>query len=164
MTEFADIHDLITDEELVRKAKQPNGTRCHVCNGKTQIYHRRFNGGMASTLIYMYRFGQDWFNIGRFLKAVRETHVADYTKLIFWDLMQRHPGKSEDGNKCGKYRITQEGIDFAEGYTTIWSHVYEYQSNVLAFDGEQIDIVDALAGEKFNYDELLSQSVPDELI
>ena len=164
MTELADIRDLISDEEMIRKAQLPAGCYCPLCSHKVKVYPRRFNVGMAQTMVFMYRFGRDWFNIGLFMKGVRDCHVADYTKMILWGLMEKHPGKSEDGNSCGLYRITPKGIDFVEGWIDIPSRAYEYLSNVLAFDSEEISIAEALAGSKFNYNELMSMRIPDGLI
>lgn len=113
---------------------------------------------MAYTLIEVYKTSRDWVNIGQMLLEDGKW-PSDYGKLVWWNMLQKHPGEKEDGNSNGLYRITQEGIDFVEGYTTVISHAREYLSEVLYFEGKQIDIAQALEyGNRFKYDELIRGS------
>ena len=148
----------MTDQALMRQARTSAGATCPSCNKHVKVYHRKFNSGMAYTLINVYRQARktnnEWLHVGHFLRKECDVWPSDYAKIVWWSLMQKHPGKKKDGNSSGLYRMTRKGSMFVKGRITIPSHANEYMSEVESFDGDEINIVEAL-GKKFDYDELM---------
>lgn len=142
--------------ELMKLARRSKGVRCPSCNHNVKVYKRNFNSGMAKALIYLYlearRTNNKWLKFGRYLKQYQ--WPADYAKLVWWGLVEKHSGKAKDGNSNGLYRITRKGARFAKRQITVPKYAIEYMSKVEKFEGIEIDIVDA-AGDEFDYNELM---------
>ena len=147
--------------ELFAAAQQPKGTVCPCCDKFTKVYHRKFNSGMALSLIYAYRFHNE--TAGRFVEF---QHVCmerygrfpgDYSKLEWWKMLEKKDAPPEGGAKsAGLWRITEKGHRFVRDEISVASHALEYRGIPLRFDGDEIRIADAL-GKKFNYPELMRE-------
>ena len=146
----------------MKLAQRRNGVRCPYCDKFAKVYRRRFNTGMAYTLIQIYRKAKktnnEWLHVGHFLHEECDVAVGrDYGKLIWWGLLEKHPGESDDGNSNGLYRMTRKGSQFVKGQITVPNYAIEYMSHVKEFDGSEIDIRHALwtKDNKFDYNELM---------
>jgi len=136
------------------------GTHCRCCTKSVNVYHRKFNSGMALTMIYTYPWfrshPQEWLGVLKFC-ATRHNYVAgEIGKLLWWGLMEKNKcAKPQQGARvAGLYRMTEKGFAFVQGRKRIQSHVWEYLSEVQSFDGDTICIRDAL-NRKFDYRELM---------
>jgi hypothetical protein len=146
-------------EWFFKYAKHPPGAICPCCDRFGKVYARKFNKGMATNLIYLYQHAKDDFihlpsTAPRYI--LKDNQVG---KLVFWDMaVPQVNDKDPSKNKSGSWRITEEGIAFVEGRIKVWSHVIEYNQNVLGFrDKKLINISDAL-GRPFHYQELMADS------
>lgn len=143
---------------LMAEAQTSKGTHCPCCKKFVKVYHRKFNSGMAITMIYTYPWFRshplEWLTIGKFLIREHDLWPSDYGKLIWWGLLEKKAERKNDAKSGGKYRMTDRGFAFVQGRHRVRSHVYEYMSEVQSFDGDEIDIRSAL-GRKFDYGELM---------
>ena len=143
--------------ELLERARQSNGATCPTCNKHVQVYTRKLNSNMARALLLMYREARknnnEWCRVGHLIVG-EHTWPSGYPKLVWWGSAEKHPGKSDDGNSNGMYRLTKKGALFAKNKTKVSSHAVEYMSVVEEFVGDEINIIDAL-GKKFDYNELM---------
>lgn len=149
-------------EKTMRDARRSEGTRCPCCTKYVKVYRRKFNSGMARTMVYAYRHFRDhndFIDIAHYmLKQLPNIVPSDYGKLCWWGLLERSPEEPDPKKKSsGMYRMTEKGRRFVEKQITIPSHAIEYRSQVEEFDGEQIDIVEALGEDnQFHYQELMT--------
>ncbi len=137
-------------------AKQAGGTTCKCCDKFGKIYSRKFNRGMAITVIYLYQNARDGFI---HLPSVAPRYILNDNqvgKLVFWGMAENEPNeKDSTKNKSGSWKILPPGVAFVEGKSMVWSHVIEYLHHILCFrKDKQISISDAL-GRPFNYRELM---------
>ncbi len=138
------------------------GTHCPCCGKFVKVYHRKFNARMALTLIYILpffrRLPRSWLDIGNYVVETKAMIPGDHGKLVWWGMLEKNDEALPiNGAKTnGLYRMTETGRAFAEGRLRVTSHVNEYLSSVQSFDGDQIDIRQAL-GRKFDYRELMRE-------
>ena len=129
------------------------GTNCPCCKKFVKVYHRKFNSGMAMTMIYTYPWFRshplEWLNILNWCAKTHGYVAGEIGKLIWWGMLEK--------NDAGRYRMTADGFTFVQGRLRVRSHVNEYMSAVQSFDGDSIDIRAAL-GRKFNYRELMQKA------
>ena len=138
------------------------GTHCPCCGKFVKVYHRKFNSGMAVMMCYLYgpfrRSPHEWLDVGHYLISKHHMWPSDYGKLVWWGMLE----KNEDAvpingaKSAGLFRMTEAGRAFAEGKLRVPSHAHEYMSDVQSFDGDPIDIRQAL-GRKFDYRELMRE-------
>jgi len=140
-------------------AARTKAIRCPCCDKNVKVYRRKFNSGMALTMIYTYPLFNQYS--GKFLDVLHycakyHNYIAgEIGKLVWWGLMERQSVESETGGKgSGKYRMTPKGFQFTLNKRTVPSHAIEYLSNVESFVGDEITIEQAL-GRHFNYRELM---------
>lgn len=141
-------------EKYFAEAARWVGTTCPCCDRFGKIYSRKFNRGMATNLIWLYQhpgFVHLPSIAPRYI--LKDNQVG---KLVFWGLAEPQPNKDDPTkNKSGSWRILPAGRMFVEGRAKIWSHVIEYNQEVLGFKKKkQISISEAL-GRPFNYRELM---------
>ena len=111
---------------------------------------------MARALLAMY--GEDKVHIFSFLVQCKVQH-SDAPMLRHWELIEEVKEEKPDGNpRGGFYKITEAGIDFVDKNFFVPKYVFLYNNTVQGFSVEKISIIDAL-GDKFNYDELMSEAV-----
>ncbi len=151
----------LADARAMLFEKAPVGTVCPCCDKFCKVYHRKFNSGMALGLIYSYRYNQlhpaEFFDFRHHCMKRYDFFPGDYTKLIWWGMFEKHPtAQHEQAKSNGLYRITPRGIAFVECKTSIESHANEYMSGVTSFDGDTINIRQAL-GKQYNYAELMRE-------
>lgn len=132
------------------------GYCCKSCGSFIKTYHRSFNSNMAVALLTLYRSGiTDYVHLENLLLEKGLKRCGDFSYLVHYRLIEKLKEKREDGsNRNGMYRITSNGIMFAENKTTVQEKFIIQQNKLLGFEGKEIGIKDAL-GIKFNYNELM---------
>ena len=137
------------------RANAKTGARCPCCRQYVKVYRRKLNGSMTRVLIAFYREwrsdGGRYQNVFDILKRDGiDYHGADYSKLAYWNLLEQNP------EEVGRWRITEDGIRFAQNRYTVPSHAVIYDGRCLRVDGYQVDVI-ACLGKKFNYNELMAE-------
>lgn len=140
------------------------GTNCPCCGQFAKIYKRKFNSGMARSIISFYKkslWKQGWIHVLKemdFGKRKGKFYVnGDYGNLTAWELIEAKKEVAEDGNpSSGYYRITDVGKQFACGQIQIPKYTYHYNGEVLDRGSEEVVTIYQALGDKFNYQELMS--------
>lgn len=136
-------------------AQLDEGVICPCCGRLAKAYRRKLNSGMAKSLIWLvgeYRRTHDWVDIQkvapRYVLASREIG-----KLLHWEFVELKPNDDDETGKrktSGMWRPTELGIKFVFRELRVPSHVRLYDNVIIRFEGDKIDIVQAL-GSHFNY-------------
>lgn len=154
--------------QTIKEAKQflrenwEKGVDCPCCGRAVKKYKYKLDASKAYGVILVYKLQKRypdrvWFHLTK--EIAREFGVGiaplHYTKMKYYgfiisDRDNPDPTKKSSGLWC----ITKKGIDFVEKKIKVPSRFYVYDGKCLGFDGEDIDITQALA-EKFDYRELL---------
>jgi hypothetical protein len=142
--------------EMLEKAR--NGTRCPCCFRFVKIYKRKFNSGMAMTLIWMVRHhqktGTEWIDI----PTIAPRHVVnsrELGKLEHWGMVVRAGNHDPAKKHSGIWRCTVRGVQFGRNESTVPKYSFLLHNKIQGFSEEKTTIIDAL-GSKFNYQELMS--------
>lgn len=144
-------------QEQTISEEKIKGYKCPCCEQFVKVYCRKINSSMARVLMLIYNSGKrDFFHVENWLKEIGKPELrADFHKLRFWSLLEKKIEDREDGsNRNGYYKLTGRGIMFAENKVTAAKNVYIFNNKVLGFNGESVNIIQAL-GDKFSYDELM---------
>lgn len=147
----------------VREALKPGGFECVHCMGKVQFYPRSVNSDIARALLYSYplfkRNPGKWLHLSQYLAKEHDFRSGDYSKAVYWKLLERSPEERPHGKKSsGKWRLTERGLAFLEErYTVPNSHVLEYIHKPIpgTYYGGPRTIRQAL-GRNWNYDQLMA--------
>lgn len=150
------------------------------CGRVTSTYDRKFNSGMAASLIVLYKVTVQrappggWIHIPNSLTDEEAKIVLrgrEYGRLRFWGFVEPKPGSVAGEKSSGEWRLTQDGLDIVESpYAYFPRAVFERESCVLFFsDGsatpysptgvapkEYTNLIEALEDD-FNYNELISK-------
>lgn len=149
-----------TDDLSLAQARQvmlsqrddPGGTFCPCCTQHVQLYRRKLHSGMVASLISMYRSGG---LLPVHTPTVLGKKQADEAKMRWWGLIEECDVTRDDGGRAGWWRVTQLGEQFVLGRSRVPSHALVYLNDCEGFDGELVDVRQAL-GERFRYDDLMS--------
>lgn len=146
---------------------QKQGSTCPCCNRFGKIYRRKINSGMSAVLILLYhhRAQSSFHHVPTLINSETPAAVAaairgDFAKLRYWDLLEEQAlrvGESVVKRTSGKWRITDEGVQFVEGTLSVPKYVLVYNSEAFRTDGEYVSIHDTLRN-KFSYAELMGHS------
>lgn len=151
----------------VRRMAEKGG-ECPCCDQYVKIYRRNLNSGMANVLLRVHRYflrhpDHEWLHVSKFL-AEHKIQRADEAKLCFWGLLIKQGGERKDGSKRnGFYRISEKGIEFAEGRLAVPKYVWLLNNKVLGFSNgvdypqATVTVQDALS-DQFDYREIMSWS------
>jgi hypothetical protein len=134
-------------------ASGTKGTHCQACGQLAKKWRFRFHSTMARYLILLvrkYEATGDYAHV-RELQD-RENYCISMARK--WGLVESEP-HTPGVRGTGRWRPTQDGIDFARNRSKIWSHVFFFDDKVLGHTGKMISIVEAL-GKKFDYAELIN--------
>lgn len=128
------------------------GVACPCCGQFVKQYKRPIHSFMARMLIRLSRMSDGYHHYEDIFRGVIG---GDFSKLVYWDLIEEQ--KNEDTNKrtSGVWRITPKGRAFANRQILIPKYIVLYDSKLQRFEGDNIDIVKAI-GKKFNYEELMA--------
>lgn len=140
------------------------GTKCGACEQNVKGYRRQVYDAMAVGLIYLHRWHETkgyrdgWCKMpdlhSRIPRSAR-FHGGDFAKLVYWGLIEKLKGKRPDGSKrTGFYRLTDAGLAFVLGKSTIQQYALVYNAKLRAFEGPLITIYDALT-TNFDYAQLM---------
>ena len=135
------------------------GFRCKCCGQYCKIYTRKINSSMAAVLLLLWKHAKtDYIHVENFLKSINKAHLrADFHKLVWWTLLERKKELREDSSpRNGFYKITGRGMAFAANALTVPKAVKIYNNQFQGFEGEEINILDAL-GTKFSYADLMQE-------
>lgn len=135
------------------------GFKCKCCGQYCKLYTRKLNSSMALVLLLIWKSGKtNYIHVENFLKELNRANLrADFHKLVWFNLLERKKELREDNSpRNGFYKITGRGIAFAGNKLTVPKCVKIYNNHFEGFEGEQVNIIQAL-GEKFNYQELINQ-------
>jgi len=136
------------------------GVHCPCCGQHAKIYKRPVSGNMALVLIALYRQGRDWIHLEDTPRPDDATKEAiskrEWAKMAYWGLIEQKEVTSTKTKNSGVWRITEAGIDFVLGRSSIQKYAIIYAAQLLGFKGKQVTIDDAL-GEKFDYVELMTR-------
>lgn len=170
----------LAEAKDVFNAELDKGTRCPCCERYARRYRRKFNSGMAVSLVALVRLSQqqliaqaaEWPNVtlgmapspwihgdeigrylGRFSKATYPH--GEIGKLVHWKLAEPMPGtRAMSGRPSGSWRPTPAGIDFVRRIDSIRLTVVLWNNVVCGFEGPEVKI-DNVMGEHFDYAELM---------
>lgn len=133
------------------------GFYCSCCGGYVKIYRRSFNSNMALCLIALYRNQKNEFvKVEDYLIKNGYQRCGDFSYLRHYGFIEALKEKREDNSpRNGFYRITGLGRLFVEGKGTAKEKFLIQNNKLLGFEGDEIDIMDAL-GTKFDYEKLMS--------
>lgn len=148
--------------ETLAEAKQrlrdhlEEGMRCPCCGQFAKRYRRKFNSGMARSLINIYKRGGrdslDWVYIPNLSAKSREEG-----KIAYWGLLEEAQEAREDGGRAGWWHVTRLGEEFITNGTRIPKKAIVYDAVCLGFDKtEMVSIQDCL-GDKFDLSELMGR-------
>ncbi len=133
-----------------------DGTICPCCDRFGKVYVRKFNAGMARTLIWLYRHrGYTHLPTTAPRSVLSDNQVG---KLQFWGMAEAKPNDDDPAKRAsGWWRISSVGVAFIEGGITANSHVIEYNQNVMGWRDDQVTMSDVL-GRPFHYQELMQET------
>lgn len=138
----------------LRELAMADGHKCPVCTQFTKVYKRRITTSMARDLILIYRIAGDgkWFH----MPTLVQHEGGDVTKLRYWGLIEEEQGHHrEDGSpRTGYWRITTQGIDFAQGNIAVAKYAHVFDGRCLKLSSGPVGIR-ACLGARFDYNELM---------
>ena len=76
-------------------------------------------------------------------------HRCNFQKLRYWGLVEK---MGDQGSKGGLWRITEYGMAFVKGLTSLPRFAWTYRGEVERLEGEQIMITDVSGGWKYRPD------------
>ena len=157
----ADHWSLATAQDWLRKLVN-DGVRCPCCTQWAQVYYRTINSGMAIGAIRLYRWQQDHPGEFAHLPTIVGRRSSEEAKLSYWHLLEEEPATRPDGGRTGRWRLTNSGIEWVKGTTTMPWYAKVYNDRVLWYSLEsrsgqvkgRKSIRDAL-GDGFDYNDLM---------
>lgn len=153
---------LLEEARANTMVKLEQGSSCPCCAQWAQKYRRPLYSSMAKQLILFYKFAKEhgflnYYHLRDVFGGCSGGPVGygDFYKFAHWGFIEpllEQP--TEDKKSIGKWRITEKGCQFARKKFKCPKYVWIYNGATIEFDGEQIDIEDALA-KKFSYSEIM---------
>lgn len=138
---------------LQEKLLAGESVKCPLCTQHAKVYRRTINSTQARALLLFFREAGAEYAHG---PTVTRSNSDELSKLRYWGLIEESLEKREDGGRAGWWRLTPEGILFAEGLIRVPKYARIYDGRLLGLEGEPVSIRDAL-GERFDYDLLMSR-------
>lgn len=129
---------------------------CPICEQRVKLYRRKLHTEMALFLIKLVKAYQKeprWYSTRELLPATSKA-ATDGAYLTRWGLVEKMPSMNSAGGKAGMYQPTLKGIEFAQGKTTVPSHVHIICGKTAGFSETPVFIENCLC-KKFNYAELM---------
>lgn len=138
-----------------------DGVECPCCGALAKVYRRNLNSGMCRVLLRIAKVtasttDQDgWVHITDiFGKHGAQVH-RDWYVLRHWKLIeQKPPGRTQDKNASGFWRLTKVGMGFARAQVKVPKYVYIYYNELVKYSEECVSIQEAL-GKQFVYEEIV---------
>lgn len=155
------------DSESLASAKgrwqaliEGEGGRCPCCGRWGKVYRRPLNARMAAAMIWLSQNGglTDWVHLPT--KAPRWiTRSYQTANLRWWGLLERKPNDPEvsDTSTSGLWRLTQKGIDWINGRTTVPKFLWTYDDAVVREDEPLITVQECLTiRSSFSYTDMMA--------
>lgn len=146
---------------LLRARLVAGGGECPCCRQLAKVYKRKLSSSMGYALVLIYRYfevytDEAWLHVPTYLNGFGVVaRGGDWSKLVFWGMIEERPEDREDGCKhAGHWRITEKGKRFVRKVETAPKHLFFYNGQCVALSAEQTFIDEAL-GNHFHYDELM---------
>ena len=150
----------IVEAKQILEVQKRDGMHCPVCEQYAKLYPRSLTSAMAYGLILLANNTADFVHVERFFKdidGIPSSIRGDISKLVYWDFLERKIADRDDGsNRNGYYKVTSAGREFVANRLRVSKKVLLYNNESYGFEGQLIDIEDAL-GTKFNYSELMNE-------
>jgi len=135
---------------------EKDGGYCPCCDRWGKIYRRNLNSSMARALMWLVEFpdrGDGWTHVPSNAPAWM-LRTQQLPTLHLWGLVQGADTETKLASS-GLWKPTTKGRSFALNTAAVKKYVYVYNNTVMAMDGDDIWIVDAL-GSKYNYHEIMA--------
>lgn len=146
---------------------------CKVCGQVTATYRRTLSEGMAATLCAWWAYFKDleFHKLTQLYSAgwKQTAQGGDFAKLRWWGFIKEMPvdKQTEDKKNSGKWKLTQNGLDWINGETKTPPAMYAYDDIKLGYDEDQegtewITVTDCI-GRRFSYRALLDPHTWDQI-
>lgn len=135
------------------------GTYCPCCQRWIKRYKRKFNSGMARSLIWLVRNWSKYADEDGFVNvpscAPRDVvRSREFDKLRWFGCCEVKPNEDVRKRCSGLWKPTERGIAFARCKIQLPMYAYVLKGNVESWSEDKQTIVAAL-GNKFDYGELM---------
>lgn len=137
------------------------GVVCPCCNQKAKVWKKSIVSTSVADLIMLVRLfdGEHALHKEDFTLTPKD---RNFSQLVFWKLVYPEISNSKTSmRKAGMWVPTQEAYDFVTKVSKIPKYIQTYNNEFLGYDGEEIDVVEALNG-KFDYDDLITLDVTEK--
>lgn len=158
-------------ERIVEKARE--GIDCPCCGQRVQLYRRKFNAGMAATLIAIWRelirrerMGKPdrWVHVEHDLveKGLGPKRSRDFSVARFWGVIEpkARATRTTGLTACdtGFWTITHLGVQACTHpkRPLLRKYVLTFNNEPQGFDGPEISLAQALQGSRFDLADLLA--------
>lgn len=158
-------------ERIVSKARE--GTDCPCCGQRVQLYRRRFNAGMAATLIAMWRElvrrersgnPDRWIHVEHDLVEAGKgpKRARDFSVGRFWGVIEpkARSTRSTGLTACdtGYWTPTHLGIQACmhPRRALLRKYCLVFNNEPQGFDGPELSLAQALQGSKFDLADLIA--------
>lgn len=135
------------------RASYVRGATCPCCGLFVKLYKRKMGSVMARCLIRLSHL-DGYVHVREIVQGISDTGTNDFSKLLYWGLIEELPNKDAKKKTSGYWRITPKGRDFVNRRIMVPRHVFVFNAVALKFSDETTSIIDAL-GAKFDYHELM---------
>jgi len=125
---------------------------CEACGQKMMVYRRSVRKNMIPGLVVL----SDGIPRRTIELGLSPGARSDFTTLRFWGLIYRDLKKDRY-----KWMITQHGLLFLEGKSTIPKYTYIFNNQVKRYSNEVVS-VKQIYPEKIDYDEIMKNAAPLE--
>ena len=146
--------------QYVEKIKSSgNLGHCPCCNQPVKVYRRKLNARMTRALIEIYKASknnEEYIHVGELLTSLKiNAGNSEYSKLAYWKLLEIKPNTDPEKKDSGFWRLTDFGRSFVKNELSVFSHVFIYNTQRLAYDkGLKVNVIECL-GKQFNYQKLM---------
>lgn len=140
--------------------------KCPHCGHITRTFKRKFNWGMAMTLLCMRRVTlldkplDGFMNLNQ-LKEWRGFNPAQSREngsISMWKLIEEKPNEKTGKRTSGYWRLTELGRSFTDCTLAIPQRIVVRNKTLLGYDGPKVSIDDCLlTSAKFSYSELMQR-------
>ena len=146
--------ETIAEGKQLLRAQWEKGVSCPCCGQFVKLYKRKLNSNQARDLIRLYRKSGGNTEVFVHVSQFSMDRGGDFAKLAYWGLTTDAPNDDKNKRTSGMWRITEAGIDFVNGKSTVPKYTFTYNSKSVSQSQARIDIYKAI-GTRFSYSELM---------
>ena len=145
----------LTEARAWLRDRVEDGSTCPLCTQFAKVYYRKINHGMVRGLVALYRQRDNGNSGYAHLPTLGLGQLGgQMSRLTYWGLIQEERRERDDGGHAGWWRITEEGIDFLRGRTSVPEYARIYDGRLLGLTGDPCSVTDAIKGH-FDLRELM---------